>query len=198
MGKILKLVQDDVEREGFMISNFLSRHASALTELIVIFVLVFVAFKAIDIFNKNAKDKILSKRADATILGFMPLINKLLKITVLFFAIATLLQSHGYSIASLIAGFGITGLAVGFGAQATISNVFGSFSLLADKSYKIGDYIIINQSVHDKAVEGIVEDINLRSTKIRAADEGLIIVPNNIVANGVVKNISQKANVHEN
>lgn len=181
-----------------MISNFLSRHASALTELIVIFVLVFVAFKAIDIFNKNAKDKILSKRADATILGFMPLINKLLKITVLFFAIATLLQSHGYSIASLIAGFGITGLAVGFGAQATISNVFGSFSLLADKSYKIGDYIIINQSVHDKAVEGIVEDINLRSTKIRAADEGLIIVPNNIVANGVVKNISQKANVHEN
>ncbi|MDD3436051.1 MAG: mechanosensitive ion channel, partial [Candidatus Gastranaerophilales bacterium] len=59
--------------------------------------------------------------------------------------------------------------------------------LLADKAYKIGDYITINQSIQDKPVEGIVEHINLRSTKIRTSDGGLIIVPNNIVANGVVK-----------
>lgn len=70
--------------------------------------------------------------------------------------------------------------------------------MLADKAYKIGDYIIINQTVHDKAVEGIVEDINLRSTKIRTEDGGLVIIPNNIVANGVVKNTTQKVSCHEN
>lgn len=178
--------------------NFLSKHYGVIIEFLLVIIVVIVAFKAIDIFNRNLKNKILSKQSDTTILGFMPLIDKLLKITVLFLAIATVLQHHGYSVTSLMAGFGITGLAVGFGAQATISNIFGSFSLLADKAYKIGDYIIVNQTVHEKPVEGVVEDINLRSTKIRASDGALLIIPNNIVANGVVKNTSQKTNCHEN
>lgn len=180
-----------------MISNFLSTNSKEIIEFAVVFAAVFVSFKIVDIFNKNLKDKILVKHSDTTILGFMPIIDKIIKITIVFLAVATLLQSHGFSITSLIAGFGITGLAVGLGAQITIANVFGSFSLLADKAYKIGDYIIINQTVHDKSVEGVVEDINLRSTKIRTTDGGLIIVPNNIVANGVVKNVSQAANSHD-
>lgn len=181
-----------------MILNFSSIHKQELIELAIILTVVLVLFKLIDIFNKNLKDKIIAKHGDKTILGFLPIIEKLIRIVIIFFAIATLLQSHGYSITSLVAGFGITGLAVGFGAQATIANIFGSFSLLADKAYKIGDYIIINQTIHDKAVEGIVEDINLRSTKIRCQDGGLVIVPNNTVATGVVKNTSIKENCHEN
>lgn len=180
-----------------MFSNFLSHHSSEMIELAIAFVAVFGLFKIIDVFGSHFKDKVLSKQSDTTILGFMPIVDKLSKFTVVFVAIATVLQSHGFSITSLIAGFGITGLAVGLGAQITIANVFGSFALLADKAYKIGDYIIINQSVHDKAVEGVVEDINLRSTKIRTEDGGLVIVPNNIVANGVVKNTSQTINCRE-
>lgn len=178
--------------------NFLSKHYVVIIEFFLVLSAVIVAFKVIEVFNNNLRDKILAKHSDTTILGFMPLIDKVLKITIVFLAIATVLQHHGYSVTSLMAGFGITGLAVGFGAQSTISNIFGSFSLLADKAYKIGDYIIVNQSVHEKPVEGVVEDINLRSTKIRAADGGLLIIPNNIVANGVVKNTSQNNNCHEN
>ena len=181
-----------------MVLNFLSKNSDLIIEIVLVFVAVFVLFKFVDIFNKHFKEKILSKQSDTTILGFMPIVDKVLKLTIVFLAFATVLQSHGVSISSLIAGFGITGLAVGLGAQITIANFFGSFSLLADKAYKIGDYIIINQTVQDKAVEGVVEDINLRSTKIRTSDGGLIIVPNNIVAYGVVKNVSQQANCHEN
>lgn len=172
--------------------------SNQIIELVTLLVVVVILFKSIDIFNKNFKNRILAKHSDTTILGFIPLVDKLLKVTIVFLAIATALQSNGYSMNSIIAGFGITGLAVSLGAQITIANVFGSFSLLADKAYRIGDYIIINQTVHEKAVEGVVEDINLRSTKIRTKDGGLIIVPNNIVANGVVKNLSQKENSHEN
>lgn len=181
-----------------MTHSFLNQNAHEIIEFIVVVFAVFALFKTTDIFNKHATEKVLAKQADTTILGFMPLIVKLLKIVIIFIAVATLLQAHGYSITSLIAGFGITGLAVGFGAQTTISNVFGSFSLLADKAYKIGDYIVINQTVHDKPVEGFVEEINLRSTKIRSADGSLVIVPNNIVANGVVKNVSLNALPNEN
>lgn len=173
-------------------------HSNEIIEFILVASIVFISFKFIDIFNKKFKSKILSNHEDTTILGFMPLVDKLLKITIVFLAVATILQSHGYSVASIIAGFGITGLAVGFGAQATIANVFGSFSLLADKVYKLGDYIVLNQEIQSKPVEGIVEDINLRSTKIRCPDGGLLIIPNNIVANGVVKNKSYKENPHEN
>lgn len=174
-----------------MIIKFLLNYKTVIIEFTSILIIVFVAFKIIDIFNMNLKEKILSKNEDTTLLGFMPLVDKLLKFTVLFFAIATVLQNHGYSISSLIAGFGITGLAVSFGAQNTIANVFGSFALLSDKAYKVGDYIVINQDIHGKSVEGFVEDINLRSTKIRSQDDALLIVPNNIVANGVVKNTSK-------
>lgn len=175
-----------------MLITFFSKYSKEIIELILVFSFVIVFFKAINIFSLNFKNKILSKQSDTTILGFMPIVEKLLKFLVIFVAVASVLQNHGYSITSLVAGFGITGMAVGFGAQATISNFFGSFSLLADKAYKVGDYIAINQSIQDKPVEGIVEDINLRSTKIRNSSGELIIVPNNIVANGVVKNVSQK------
>ena len=176
-----------------MLSQFLSQHSHALTEFAMVFVFIIVLFKAVDIFDKKIKAKILEKKSDTTLLSFLPMTSKGLKFVILFIAGVSLLQAHGYSITSLIAGFGITGLAVGFGAKETISNIFGSFSLLADKAYGLGDYIIINQTVQDKPVEGIVEEINLRSTKIRCADNGLIIVPNNIVANGVVKNVTVKA-----
>jgi len=96
--------------------NFLSKHSNVIVELTIIFVAVFIAFKVIDIFNNNLKDKIIAKHGDKTILGFLPIIDKILRIVIIFFAFATLLQSHGYSITSLVAGFGITGLAVGFGA----------------------------------------------------------------------------------
>lgn len=172
--------------------NFLTEHSSQIIEFIVVATILFVSFNLIDILNAKFKNKILARQSDTTILGFMPLIDKLLKFIVVFVAVATVLQNHGYSITSLIAGFGITGLAVGFGAQTTIANVFGSFSLLSDKAYKLGDYIVINQSIQDKPVEGVVEDINLRSTKIRTQDGGLLIVPNSIVASGVVKNSGSK------
>ena len=166
-------------------------------EFVIIITVILISFKFISAFCENLKNKIASKNNDTTIISFMPLLDKLLKATILFVILATILQSHGYSITSLIAGFGITGIAVGFGAQTTISNLFGSFSLLADKAFKLGDCIIINQDIHGKPVSGIVEDINLRSTKLRCDDGSLLIIPNNIVANGVVKNVSQKTNPHE-
>lgn len=171
--------------------HFLTNNINQIFEVILVTIIVVAIFKLINIFNKNFTDKILAKHEDATILSFLPLLDKVLKIVVLFIAIATILQSHGYSITSLIAGFGITGLAVGLGAQTTISNFFGSFALMSDKAYRIGDYIVINQTLQEKSVEGMVEDINLRSTKLRTASGDLIIVPNSLVANGVVKNINQ-------
>lgn len=99
--------------------------------------------------------------------------------------LAGFLQSFGYNVTSLIAGFGITGLAVGFAAKEAIGNVFGSIGLLADKVYKVGEYISFNN------YEGTVESINLRSTNIRTLEGFRVNVPNNLLANEEITNVSQ-------
>lgn len=152
-------------------------------EIIVIFIIGTVVFKLIDIFDAHLKSK-LSGGKNSPLTRFVPILSNILKGIVLFFLVASFLQSHGYSMSSLIAGFGITGLAVGFAAQHTIANVFGTFGILSDHSYKLGDYVSIN------GFEGNVEEINMRSTKIRALDNSLIILPNDVVAGTVIKNVT--------
>lgn len=163
--------------------DFLTNHSNIIIELASITLIVFLSFKFINIFNKKIKCQ------NSHLTRFLPLITKILKIVIVFIAVATLLQNHGYSVTSLIAGFGITGLAVGFAAKETIANVFGSFSVLSDATYDLGDYIAINQTLQGESVEGVVQEINLRSTKIRCKDNSIIVIPNSLMANGIVKNL---------
>ncbi len=148
-------------------------------------VLIVVLFKVIDVVDARIKRKIQSEETDSPLLRFMPIIIKLLKAFVLFIALTGLLQSQGYSVSSIIAGFGIGGLAVGMAAKDAISNIFGSIEILSDHVYKVGDYVKVN------GIEGYVEDINIRSTKIRDLDNYLISIPNNIAANAVITNVSR-------
>ena len=115
----------------------------------------------------------------------MPIITKLLKAVLLFIALTGFLQSQGYSVSSILAGFGIGGIAVGMAAKDALANIFGSIEILSDHVYKVGDYVKVND------IEGYVEDINIRSTKIRDLDHFLISVPNNVAANAIITNVSR-------
>ena len=152
-------------------------------EIIVILIIGTLLFKLVDLLDAKLKDKLREKN-NSPLTRFVPILSNIFKGIIVFFLLASFLQSHGYSMSSLIAGFGITGLAVGFAAQKTIANVFGTFGILSDHSYQIGDYISVN------GFEGNVEEINMRSTKIRALDNALIILPNDVVSGTVIKNVT--------
>ena len=147
-------------------------------------VILAVCFKLIDIVDKKVMDKIKSEESNSPLLRFVPIMMKLLKVILAFIAITGILQSQGYSVSSILAGFGIGGLAVGMAAKETIANIFGSVSILSDRVYRIGDYVKIN------GVEGYVEDVNIRSTKVRDLDNFLITIPNNVAANALITNVS--------
>ena len=115
----------------------------------------------------------------------MPIITKVAKVVIIFMLLAGFLQSFGYNVSSLIAGFGITGLAVGFAAKEAIGNVFGSIGLLADRVYKVGDYISFDN------YEGTVTEINLRSTTIVTIEGFEVNIPNNLLANNKITNVSK-------
>lgn len=158
-----------------------------IISIVVNIIIAVVLFKVTDIFIKKLKDH--SQKSDSAMLSghLIPILDKIIKFLILFFILASFLQSNGYSITSLIAGFGITGLAVGFAAQQTIADFFGTLAIIADKIYKLGDYVKIGD------VEGTVEDINLLSTKIRTLDDFIVSIPNNNISATVITNIS-KAN----
>ena len=87
-------------------------------------------------------------------------------------ALIALLASFGYPVANVLAGLGIGGLALAFGAQKTIENLFGSISLAVDQPFRVGAFVRIEDFT------GNVERIGMRSTQIRTPDRTLITMPN--------------------
>ena len=108
--------------------------------------------------------------------SLLPLGARVAKVLILAIAIVALLSELGYSIASLIAGFGIGGLAVALAAQKTVENLFGAFSISADQPFREGDFVRIEDFV------GTVEAIGLRSTRVRTLDRTVISIPNGKLA----------------
>lgn len=165
--------------------SFFGEHIPFIMGVIINLLLIGILCRVIDMFLCRIENGLRSKNSASPLLNLMPIFNRLLKIIVIFVLVAGFLQSFGYNVSSLIAGFGITGLAVGFAAKEAIGNVFGSIGLLADKVYKVGEYISFN------GYEGTVEAINLRSTTIRTLDGFRVNVPNNLLANEEITNVTQ-------
>src|SRR5262249_52529965 len=90
---------------------------------------------------------------------------------------------HGESLTRFLTGLGIVGLAVSLAAQDSLKNLFGTLLLIGDRSFRIGDRLLIG----DK--EGIVEQVGFRSTKLRTPEDSLLILPNGLLASGVIDNM---------
>ena len=110
----------------------------------------------------------------------------MIKILVGGMGLAGMLMVWGINVTAVVASLGLGGLAFALAAKDTASNLFGSFALLADKSIRIGEWIKVD------GVEGVVEDVGMRTTKIRSFQKSLITVPNHIVANNPIENFSRR------
>ncbi len=117
--------------------------------------------------------------------AFMPWIKKTLVAIFVVLGVLLTAQSVGIDVKTFLAGLGIGGLAFALAAQDTIANLFGSIVVAIDQPFKIGETVKIGAS------EGIVEDIGLRSTKLRTPAKNLIIVPNKTVAAEAIINNSR-------
>ena len=105
---------------------------------------------------------------------------------VLAIGFGAILQIWGINVTALVASLGIGGLAFALAAKDTAANLFGSIALLLDKSVRIGEWIKID------GVEGTVEDIGMRTTKIRSFQNTLITLPNQAIANSHIENFSRR------
>jgi MscS family membrane protein len=158
-------------------------------KVVLAFSLTYLALKMVDVLAAFWRAK-LGQKADRTFNELLvPLVSKTLKFFLLIMAVLATLDNLGFNIRTLLAGVSISGLAIGLAAQDTVGNLFGAAAVFMDKPFKIGDRIKMGD------VEGFVEEMGLRSTRIRNLDGHLITVPNKTVGNSTITNITRRPNI---
>jgi MscS family membrane protein len=112
----------------------------------------------------------------------VPVLRNFLKGIVIFVGFLKLLTDFGLDPTTVIAGASIGGIAIAFASQDTVKNLIGTFMIFLDKPFHIGDWIVA------EGVEGTVEEVGFRSTRIRAFDTSIFQIPNSKLAEIVVNN----------
>lgn len=123
-----------------------------------------------------------NKRANAVAIKF---VANILKLVIIALSVVVIISELGYNITGLITGLGLGGLTFSLAAQSTAANLFAGFSIVADKPFDVGDYILT------PSVEGTVEDITMRSTRVRTVADTVIIMPNSKLVDEPITNYSK-------
>jgi MscS family membrane protein len=118
--------------------------------------------------------------------SILPVVSRVLKLTIWLLAITAVLGDWGYHTTTILASLGVGGLAIALAAQKTIENLFGGVSVISDRPVSVGDFCRFGDRV------GTVEDVGLRSTRIRTLDRTVVTVPNAQFASMTLENFSQR------
>jgi MscS family membrane protein len=169
--KVLKLSADS--------DRYISYGSTVAFSLVIFWGLLRTFNAVLDHAHEIAREKQMGVAA------FMPWIKKTLIAVFVVFGVLLTAQSLGFNVQTFLTGLGIGGLAFALAAQDTIANLFGSIVVAIDQPFKIGETVKIGAS------QGVVEDIGLRSTKIRLVDKSLVAIPNKSVASEAIVNLSR-------
>jgi MscS family membrane protein len=144
-------------------------------------------------FIRAAEDNVLAKAKDepdgvdeTTVIA----IGKLLRLSIIITGALVILQTLGFSISGVLAFGGIGGIAVGFAAKDLLANFFGGLMVYLDRPFSVGDWV----RSPDKSIEGTVENIGWRLTRIRTFDKRPLYVPNSVFTSIAVENPSRMTN----
>jgi MscS family membrane protein len=118
--------------------------------------------------------------------SLLPLGGRIGKVLVVAMAVVAVLSDLGYPVASLVAGLGVGGIALALAAQKTFENLFGAFAVGVDQPFREGDFVKIGD------VLGTVENIGLRSTRVRTLDRTLVTIPNGKLAEAQVESYAAR------
>jgi MscS family membrane protein len=115
----------------------------------------------------------------------LPFMRTAIKLILLALAVVIIIQEWGYDVSGLVAGLGLGGLAFSLAAKDTVENLFGFTTIVSDQPFMVGEFIKTND------VEGTVEHVGIRSTRVRQLDQSYVIVPNSKLASSPILNWSR-------
>ncbi|MFV1883456.1 MAG: mechanosensitive ion channel family protein [Balneola sp.] len=184
-GFIFLMAFFSVTYTNLQLSVTVNLYLSNILEIAVSAGFVWLFYNLADVFSKYLT-VVTSKTENKLDDQLVPLIRKTLRFFVVVMGVILILQNNGYNVASLIAGLGIGGLAVALAAKDTLANFFGSITIFADKPFRIGDWIKVG------SVEGIVEEVGFRTTRVRTFYNSLVSVPNSQIATTDIDNYGMR------
>jgi MscS family membrane protein len=156
-----------------------------ISSIALIVAFCWIAWRAIRWSLRRVRTRALSRGHGGT--GSLMLLGeRIVKAVIIVTGIFAALGTLGFNMSTALAGLGIGGLALGFGAQQTIANLFGGVSVLGDEVIRVGDICRFGDRT------GTVEDIGLRSTRVRTDERTLLAIPNGTVATINVENLSRR------
>jgi MscS family membrane protein len=148
-------------------------------------VLTFTLWRGVDLAMVFAAER--AEKTETTLDDqLVPLLRKILKVLTLGFGLVLVLRALNFNIAALIAGASLGGLALALAAQDTIKNMFGSLMIFLDKPFHIGHWILAD------GVDGVVEEVGFRSTRVRTFQNSVVYVPNGKISDMVVNNMGMR------
>ena len=158
---------------------------STILQILIGFFSIYVSYSLVDVFLHYLK--MASKKAQIPIDdNLFAALSKLIKIFTFIFALLVVMQNFGINVMSILTGLGLGGLAFALAAQDTCANLFGSMMIFADRPFRVGDYIKIAD------IEGNVEHVGFRSTRIRTFYGSVVSIPNQVVASANIDNMGER------
>ncbi len=148
-------------------------------------IITLIAFRLTDLFS-DVMALIASKTKTTVDDNLIPLLRKAVKIIVVVLGGIYVIENVGIPVTPVLAGVSIGGLAFALAAQDTIKNFFGSLTIFADQPFDVGDWIVFEGS------EGMVEEVGVRSTRVRTFYNSLISIPNGKLADTLIDNMGRR------
>ncbi len=181
------IIQESMEAgSAIVMPQVVIESLPGILQFIVAIALVVWAFRLVEIIEDVVSIFDTDGELDGSEKTLISALQSVVRFIVVFIGAVFVADSLGFELTSLIAGLGISGLALALAAKDTISNFFGAVTVLLDRPFKVGDYILVD------AVEGEVIEINLRTTLIRTSMDTIVTMPNANLVNTPVENFGKR------
>ncbi len=153
-----------------------------------VFVVVFQIIKSLQIFIDYWAEKLMRRKKEMEIpenRAMVRNVSYLLKFLLWVLAVFIILSNWGINITSLIAGLGIGGIAIAFALQSILQDIFSFFSIMIDKPFKVGDFIIVDNDM------GVVEKIGIKTTRIKTLQGQELVFTNSKLTDSRINNFKK-------
>jgi len=181
----LTVVLFSAVRRGARLPLTLNAFVAAVEDTLLVVALAWTVLRVADVVWQVLFDRLVARRQTAA-LGVLPASRTTMRVLIIFVALLAVLRSFGVNVTAVVAGLGVGGIAIALAAQRTFENLIGGITLFADQPVRVGEFCRFGDVV------GTVEQIGLRSTRIRTLDRTLMSVPNSEFSNMHLDNFTKR------
>ena len=181
-GLMMIVIQNLIATEQAKMPSLIEEVALPIIELIFYFTLVFWAFRLVPAIYAIVDRFDGDGEMEGTTKTLISALESIMRFFIVAFGAVLIAGSLGFDLSAILAGLGISGIALALAAKDSVSNMFGAITVLLDRPFKVGDWVVIGSS------EGEVIEINFRTTQIRTSIDSVVTFPNANLVNTAIEN----------